>query len=65
MDFQHRVGSKFGGGGVASTAETNAQRRERLRLLALETIDLTKVCSMWKMELTLGSLFYEKSPWLV
>ena len=43
MDFQNRVGSKTGGGGVASTAETNRDRKERLRLLALETIDLTKV----------------------
>lgn len=42
MDFQHRVGSKTGGGGVASSSETNAVRRERLRLLALETIDLAK-----------------------
>lgn len=42
MDFQHRVGSKFGGGGVASTTETNTARRERLRMLALETIDLNK-----------------------
>jgi splicing factor 3A subunit 2 len=36
------VGSKFGGGGVASTSATNADRRERLRKLALETIDLAK-----------------------
>ncbi len=28
---------------MASASETNAQRRERLRLLALETIDLSKV----------------------
>ncbi len=42
MDYQNRVGSKFGGGGVAGFAETNADRRERLRKLALETIDLAK-----------------------
>ncbi|KAG5519485.1 hypothetical protein PMAC_002112 [Pneumocystis sp. 'macacae'] len=42
MDYQNRVGSKFGGGGVAGTSETNADRRERLRKLALETIDLAK-----------------------
>ncbi|OLL24648.1 Pre-mRNA-splicing factor sap62 [Neolecta irregularis DAH-3] len=42
MDYQNRVGSKFGGGGVASTSETNADRRERLRKLALETIDLAR-----------------------
>lgn len=40
---QNRVGSKFGGGGVAGASETNVDRRERLRKLALETIDLAKV----------------------
>ena len=43
MDFQNRVGSKTGGGGVASWSESNRDRRERLRQLALETIDLNKV----------------------
>ncbi|KAI4255705.1 MAG: hypothetical protein LQ352_002422 [Teloschistes flavicans] len=38
MDYQNRAGSKFGGGGVASHSATNADRRERLRKLALETI---------------------------
>ncbi|KAF2199053.1 hypothetical protein GQ43DRAFT_473998 [Delitschia confertaspora ATCC 74209] len=42
MDYQNRAGSKFGGGGVASQSATNADRRERLRQLALETIDLDK-----------------------
>lgn len=42
MDYQNRAGSKFGGGGVASQSATNADRRERLRKLALETIDLEK-----------------------
>ncbi|CAM9247011.1 unnamed protein product [Phaeothamnion confervicola] len=42
MDFQNRVGSKFGGGGVMSESQANADRRERLRKLALETIDLNK-----------------------
>ncbi len=42
MDYQNRVGSKFGGGGVASHSATNADRRERLRKLALESIDLDK-----------------------
>jgi splicing factor 3A subunit 2 len=42
MDFQHRPGAKTGGGGVASWAETNRDRRERLRQLALDTIDLAK-----------------------
>ncbi|KAJ9652776.1 CWF complex protein sap62 [Neophaeococcomyces mojaviensis] len=42
MDYQNRAGSKFGGGGVASASAANADRRERLRKLALETIDLDK-----------------------
>jgi len=42
MDYQNRAGSKFGGGGVASKEATHADRRERLRKLALETIDLDK-----------------------
>jgi splicing factor 3A subunit 2 len=42
MTSQNRAGSKFGGGGVASQSATNADRRERLRKLALETIDLDK-----------------------
>jgi len=42
IDFQHRDGSKFGGGGQMSESLANADRRERLRKLALETIDLNK-----------------------
>ncbi|CAK8685487.1 unnamed protein product [Clavelina lepadiformis] len=42
MDFQHRAGGKTGSGGVASLSEANRDRRERLRQLALETIDLNK-----------------------
>lgn len=42
MDFQNRVGSKVGSGGVASASESNRDRRDRLRQLALETIDLNK-----------------------
>ncbi|GAA5944413.1 spliceosome assembly protein PRP11 [Sporobolomyces koalae] len=42
MDFQNRVGSKFGGGGVANADAQAVDRRERLRKLALETIDLAK-----------------------
>ncbi|CAG8767365.1 5711_t:CDS:2, partial [Dentiscutata heterogama] len=34
--------SKVGSGGVAGYSETNVDRRERLRKLALETIDLNK-----------------------
>lgn len=43
MDFQHRAGGKTGGGGVAGFSESNRDRKERLRKLALETIDLAKV----------------------
>ncbi|KAM0322008.1 hypothetical protein ACHAQA_009750 [Verticillium albo-atrum] len=42
MDYQNRAGSKFGGGGVASQSASNADRRERLKKLALETINLDK-----------------------
>jgi splicing factor 3A subunit 2 len=42
MDFQHREGGKTGTGGLLSASESNAERRERLRKLALETIDLAK-----------------------
>lgn len=42
MDFQNRVGHKQGGGGPASAQELAMDRRERLRRLALETIDLSK-----------------------
>ncbi|KAF4315763.1 hypothetical protein BBO99_00009151 [Phytophthora kernoviae] len=42
MDFQNRVGSKPGSGGVASESQGNVDRRERLRKLALETVDLAK-----------------------
>jgi len=34
-------GSKAGSGGVASASEANVQRRERLRQLALDTVDVT------------------------
>jgi len=42
MDYQNRAGSRFGGGGVAGKEETAMDRRERLRKLALEVIDLSK-----------------------
>eukprot|EP00930_Biecheleria_cincta_P061414 TRINITY_DN46988_c0_g1_i1.p1 TRINITY_DN46988_c0_g1~~TRINITY_DN46988_c0_g1_i1.p1 ORF type:complete len:242 (+),score=54.96 TRINITY_DN46988_c0_g1_i1:91-816(+) len=42
MDFQNRVGHKFGTAGPATDQEIAADRRERLRKLALETIDLSK-----------------------
>lgn len=40
MDYQNRAGNK--GAGVAGSSETNVDRRERLRKLAMETIDVTK-----------------------
>ena len=42
IDFQHREGSKIGSGGNLSESQANVDRRERLRKLALETIDITK-----------------------
>lgn len=42
MDFQHREGGKTGTGGLLSQSEANAERRERLRRLAFENIDLSK-----------------------
>jgi splicing factor 3A subunit 2 len=41
-DRQNRVGSKFGGGGVSSAQQTERERKERLKQLALESIDLAK-----------------------
>lgn len=42
IDFQHREGSKIGSGGLLSESQAAIERRERLRKLALETIDLSK-----------------------
>jgi splicing factor 3A subunit 2 len=42
VDFQHREGSKTGSGGLLSDAQAALDRKERLRKLALETIDITK-----------------------
>lgn len=42
IDFQHREGSKVGSGGVLSESQAAIERKERLRRLALETIDITK-----------------------
>ncbi|GME79067.1 unnamed protein product [Ambrosiozyma monospora] len=40
MDYQNRVGSKKGSGGIAGNAETNQHRRERLRQLLSSKIDI-------------------------
>ena len=40
MDYQNRPGQKTGSGAPMSTQEMQLDRRERLRRLALETIDL-------------------------
>jgi len=42
MDRQNRVGSRFGGGGVSSSQHAERERKERLRKLALESIDLAR-----------------------
>ena len=42
MDMQNRIGSKVGSGGQLSSSQQAANQRERLRKLALETIDLSK-----------------------
>jgi len=42
MDYQNRAGSTPGSAGVAGSSETNVNRRERQRKLALEVIDLAK-----------------------
>jgi splicing factor 3A subunit 2 len=42
MDFQNRVGHKTGTGGPASAQDVALDRRERLRRLAMETVDLSK-----------------------
>ena len=42
IDFQHREGSKVGSGGMLSNEQAAIGKRERLRKLALETIDLQK-----------------------
>ena len=42
MDFQNRVGGKTGGGGAASAQQEAVDRRERLRRLAMETMDIAK-----------------------
>lgn len=42
VDRQNRVGSKFGGGGQSSSQQSERERKERLRQLALETVDLAK-----------------------
>lgn len=40
MDYQNRVGSKKGSGGVAGTAETNQYRKERLKNLLQSRINI-------------------------
>eukprot|EP01068_Selenidium_serpulae_P015687 Selendium_serpulae@DN6232_c0_g2_i3.p1 len=42
MDFQNRVGHKTGSGAPASAQDIAMDRRERLRRLAMETVDLSK-----------------------
>ncbi|KJP88108.1 hypothetical protein AK88_02222 [Plasmodium fragile] len=42
MDFQNRVGHKTGSGMPMTREDINQERRERLKQLALENIDITK-----------------------
>eukprot|EP01040_Poterioochromonas_malhamensis_P015788 gene15788-17739_t len=42
LDRQHREGGKTGTGGQMSESQAALERKERLRKLALETIDITK-----------------------
>mmetsp|Transcript_6745 Transcript_6745/g.10674 ORF Transcript_6745/g.10674 Transcript_6745/m.10674 type:complete len:213 (+) Transcript_6745:20-658(+) len=42
MDFQNRAGSKPGSGGLLSDQQAGIDRRERLRKIAMENIDLNK-----------------------
>jgi splicing factor 3A subunit 2 len=42
MDRQNRAGSKPGSGGVISASEANVLRRERLKQLTLEALDISK-----------------------
>ncbi len=40
MDYNNRIGSKKGSGGIAGDAETNQYRKERLRKLLLSKVDI-------------------------
>lgn len=42
VDRQNRPGARIGSVGVSSYEDANVDRRERLRRLALETIDISK-----------------------
>jgi len=58
-DRQNRVGSKIGGAGVAGSSESNVDRRERLRKLALETIGKNSfVIPAWLHICVLLLIFY-------
>lgn len=53
-------GAKTGTGGPASASQINQDRRERLRKLAMETVDLAKV-TFQICFIELGPLHHEKS----
>lgn len=42
VDRQNRPGARIGNVGVASYEDANVERRQRLRKLTLQTIDITK-----------------------
>lgn len=52
VDRQNRVGSRFGGGGVSSQQQSERERKERLKQLALESIDLAR--DPWLVQNHLG-----------
>ena len=41
-DRQHRPGARIGSVGVSSYEDANVERKERVRRLAMETIDISK-----------------------
>lgn len=65
MDHQNRAGGKTGTGGVASSSESNRDRRERLRMLALETIDLNKAFDTMIHVYLLLTLFRFQDPYFM
>lgn len=59
------MGSKFGGGGVAGASESNVDRRERLRKLALETIDLAKVYLILPLDVVRQITSFFQDPYIL
>ena len=74
MDFQNRGGAKTGSGAPMSADQAQLDHRERLRRLALETVDIKKVrfiCedatdpqwpSFWLLS---GPVYLQKPHWAI